>query len=152
MSVTVKGVNELRSRLTAIKPNPGLMRSFALAAVREQKLLVPRRTGNLGRSIRVGAVSPTFAETVATADYAAYVELGTRPHVIVPKRAKVLAFPADRASATLSGRIRAGGRPVFAKRVNHPGTRAKPYMVPGAKKALDDLGVEAIVEAWDGAA
>lgn len=149
--VTIKGVRELKARLTAIKPNPSLMRGFALAAVREQKLLVPRRTGNLGRSIHIGAVTPTYAETVASADYAAYVELGTKPHDIRPRNAKVLAFPAA-GQATLSGRTRSSGRVIFAKRVRHPGTRAQPFMVPGAKRALEEMGVGPIIEAWDGAA
>lgn len=141
--VEVKGVRQLQARLSAITPknNTDLMRSFALAAIREQKILVPRKTGNLGRSIRLGAVSSTMAETIATADYAAYVELGTKPHIIVPRNAQALAFRPSR-----------GGQVIFAKRVRHPGTRPQPYMLPGAQKALDDLGVESIIEKWNGAA
>ncbi|MEM9610963.1 MAG: hypothetical protein AAGA99_26375 [Actinomycetota bacterium] len=46
-----------------------------------------------------------------TAEHAVHVRNGTRPHEIRPKRATVLAFP---------GR---GGRTVFAKKVQHPGTK-----------------------------
>ncbi len=42
--------------------------------------------------------------------YAEYVIKGTRPHDIVPRRAKVLAFEGS------------DGGTVFAKRVRHPGT------------------------------
>ena len=49
--MAVKGVPQLRSRIKAITPDRDLMRALALSAVREQKLLVPRKTGNLGRSI-----------------------------------------------------------------------------------------------------
>jgi hypothetical protein len=41
-----------------------------------------------------------------------YQDEGTRPHPIVPRNAKVLRFPA-------------GGRVVYTKRVNHPGTKAR---------------------------
>lgn len=50
-----------------------------------------------------------------TAAQASYLENGTRPHVILPRRGTYLVFP---------GR---DGRLVFARQVNHPGTR--PYRV-----------------------
>jgi hypothetical protein len=151
VSLNVKGIPQLRARLEAIKPNPQMMRNLALSAVREQKLLVPRKTGNLGRSIVLGRVTSTMAETVATANYAAFVELGTRPHTIVPRQRKALRFAAG-GNATLSGRPRAGSSVIFTKRVRHPGTRAQPYMVPGAKRAVERLGVESIVKQWNDAA
>lgn len=149
MTFRLIGQKQLQSRLDAIKPNVEMMGSFAIAAVAEQKRLAPRRTGNLGRTIRVGAVSPRYAETVATANYAAYVEFGTRPHDIVPKNRKVLAWPADKGSATLAGKVRKGGRVRFAKRVHHPGTRARSFMVAGAQKALSLLGIKTITDRWD---
>jgi hypothetical protein len=151
MAYTIKGLPQLRSRFEAITPNAKLMRDLALHAVAEQKRLVPRKTGNLGRSIGIGRVTATYAETKASADYAAFVELGTRPHTIVPRNRKALRWPAT-GSATLSGRVSSGGQAIFAKRVNHPGTRAQPFMVPGAKKAVEDIGAEAIVKAWNEAA
>lgn len=53
-------------------------------------------------------------------DYAGYVHDGTPPHVIVPVRAKVLRF-------TTQGRV------VFARRVNHPGTRPNPFLTDAAR-------------------
>jgi len=47
-----------------------------------------------------------------TAPHSTYIESGTRPHTIVPKRGKVLVFQA------------ADGRTVFAREVHHPGTQA----------------------------
>ncbi len=44
-----------------------------------------------------------------------FVHEGTRPHEIVPRRARVLAFTV-------------GGEKVFATRVSHPGTRARPFL------------------------
>lgn len=148
MSVTIIGARQLHARLDAIKPDAGMMRDFAVAAVAAQKLLVPRKTGNLGRSIRIGVVSASYAETVASANYAAFVEFGTAPHDIVPRNKKVLAFPA-KGSATLSGRVRKGGQVIFARRVKHPGTRAKPYMVPGALRAIETVGLTPLTDRWD---
>lgn len=153
MSAEISGIPQLRARIEAIKPNAQLLRTIALSAVREQKLLAPRKTGNLGRSIHIGAVTPTRAETSASADYAGYVEQGTRPHVIRPKNRKALRWAASSGDARLSGSPRSGGRVRFAKRVQHPGTRAQPFMVPGAQKAVEGAGLKAtVVKAWDSAA
>ena len=153
MSASISGVPQLRARIEAIKPNEKLLRTIALSAVREQKILVPRKTGNLGRTIHLGAVTPTRAETIASASYAGYVERGTRPHTIRPRNRKALRFPADAGSARLSGSPRTGGRVRFAKRVQHPGTRAQPFMVPGAQRAVEGAGLKAtVVSAWNAAA
>lgn len=147
----IKGLPQLRARLEAIRPNSQMMRSLAVAAVAEQKRLVPRKTGYLGRSIGIGRVTSTSAETVARAAYAAAVELGTKPHDIRPRRAKALRF-APGGSGRLSGSPRTGGAVVFARKVRHPGTRAQPYMVPGAEKAIESFGAEVIIKRWNGAA
>jgi hypothetical protein len=153
VSAEIRGVPQLRARIEAITPNRDLLRTIALSAVREQKLLVPRKTGNLGRSIHLGAVTPTRAETIASADYAIYVERGTRPHEIRPRNRKALRWAASAADARLTGTPRTGGRVRFAKRVQHPGTRAQPFMVPGAQKAIERTGLKAtVVDAWNRAA
>jgi hypothetical protein len=46
---------------------------------------------------------------------------GTRPHVIRPRRAKALRFDM-------------GGRTVFAKRVNHPGTKPNNFMAEALRE------------------
>jgi hypothetical protein len=151
--MAVKGLAQLLSRFSAIQPNPQLMRTLALSAVREQKLEAPRRTGNLGRTIRIGRVSASEAETIAGASYAIYVHEGTRAHDIRPRNRKALAFPADGGSATLSGRVRKGGKVRFAKRVRHPGTKANPFMLRGARKAIENTGfAKFIIDRWNSAA
>jgi hypothetical protein len=153
MSAEIRGIPQLRARIEAITPNAGLLRKVALLAVREQKLLAPRKTGNLARTIHLGAVTPTRAETIASADYAAYVERGTRPHEIRPRNRKVLRWAASAADVRLTGTPRTGGRVRFAKRVQHPGTRAQPFMVPGAQKAVEGAGLKAtVIDAWNEAA
>ena len=154
------GYGALIKRLNAVgstQATQGLMRKVALAAVREQKLLVPRKTGNLGRTIHVGAVTATTAQTVASANYAAYVEYGTGPHEITPNAAKALRWVAKGYATRLSGTAtkatqRAGGY-AFAKRVHHPGTRAHPFMLLGARTAIAKSPLaNAIVAAWNDAA
>lgn len=55
-------------------------------------------------------------------EYAAAINDGSRPHVIRPRRASVLRF-------------NVGGRVVFARVVNHPGTKGTHFL----DKALADV-------------
>jgi len=129
--VTVRGIPELRTRLSRLTPNRDLMR-------------------NLGRSIGLGSVTPTVVNTVASASYAVFVEFGTRAHDIVPRVKKALRF-AIGGNARLSGTPRTGGPVQFAKRVRHPGSKPRPFMVPGAQKAVGGLGLkDTIVRLWNG--
>lgn len=173
VTLTITGGAALERRLLAMGKAPKVMLgNIGIRAVREAKLIVPRKTGNLGRTIRVGTHTERFVEVTAGGSqapgYAAAVEFGTRPHVIVPKTASirfagpflrgqkgqrrggVLAWGGPR---TLGGRLRSGGKPThFARRVRHPGTRGKPYLRPGLAKALDQLGLSDIVDAWNSGA
>lgn len=59
-----------------------------------------------------------------------YVDEGTKPHVIVVKRARFLRFAPGGQPKTSPGRLTsapgaAGNGAVFRKRVNHPGTKAR---------------------------
>lgn len=151
---TLKGGPELERRLGAIADTRRLLGRIALDGVAEAKRLVPRRTGNLGRTIRLGRVDARSAEVLAggqrNVGYAAAVEFGSRPHVILPRRARVLAWGGSR---TLGGRLRSGSRPThFARRVNHPGTRPKPYLGPGVRRAIEKVGPDLIVAEWNSAA
>lgn len=150
------GIKQLRARLDAVKTNKGVLRLVAQQGVKEAKLIVPRKTANLARTIRVGTVTDTSATVVAggttEVGYAIYVERGTRPHVIRSRPGgPSLAWGGKR---TLSGRSRKGSKPThFARSVRHPGTRARPYLVPGVRRALRQAGLrKAIVKAWDEAA
>src|SRR3990167_7636536 len=125
----IKGLPQLRARLEAIRPNPTMMRNLAMSAVAEQKRLVPRKTGNLGRSIGVGRVTERSAETIATANYAAAVERGSgldgpkrKKFRISPKNKKALSFASGKvvqerfgqtARFTKAGRLTAGSQRRF---------------------------------------
>ena len=156
----ITGYGALIRRLDAVgskQATAGLMRKIALAAVAEQKALAPKKTGNLRRTIHVGAVTATAAQTIASANYAAFVEYGTAPHDITPNARKALRWVAKGYSTRLTGTAtkatqRAGGY-TFAKLVHHPGTRAHPFMLEGAKVAIAKSPLaDAIVAAWNGAA
>ena len=151
----MKGARELKARLRAVSDTSLLLRQLQLETVAGAKARVPRKTGFLARSIIVGPVGETHALVYVNASYAAAVELGAKPHVIVPKKASVLAWPTAAGNRRLSGRARKGTKAsdmTFAMKVHHPGNKAKPFVVPAAEEALHKHGVEGLVRAWNDAA
>ena len=152
MSVIV-GLSALEKRMVAVSHPRGVMQMLGLVTVREAKLLVHRKTGNLGRSIRVQSVTDTSATIIAGARYAGFVEFGTRAHEITPRARKALRWAASPAGRRLSGAPRVGAAVVFAKRVHHPGTKPYPFLVPGARRAVAGSGLrDVVIDAWNGAA
>lgn len=144
-------MDALLRRLDAIGEPKPVLRALQLATIHEAQALVPRKTGHLQRNIKPGAVTETHAIVKADTPYAAPVEFGSKPHVIKPRNARVLAWGGSR---RLSGRLRSGAKPTnFAASVNHPGSKAKPYLIPGAKKAAGKLKLkDVIVSQWNSAA
>lgn len=92
----------------------------------EMEARVPVRTGRLRQSIQVRVHGEKVIIGPDT-EYAAFVEFGTKPHVIRAKNAKALAF-------------KMGGQTVIVRKVNHPGTKAKPYVRPAFEAWVDTLG------------
>lgn len=154
MTEMLDGMTELQRRFASITDMRQFLGQLGLLAVAYAKDTVPRKTGNLGRTIRLGQVTDTDAQIIAGGQngvgYAQAVEFGSRPHVIVPRRKKALAWGGNR---RLSGSLRSGSAAtIFARKVNHPGTQAKPFLRPAAEKAVQDVGVDLIVKAWNEAA
>lgn len=151
----LQGGKQLEARLHALGQAPqGMLRQVGIHAVAQAKIRVPRRTGNLGRTIRIGSISPTAVEVRAggqlNVGYAAAVEFGSRPHVIRPRRRKVLAWGGAR---TLAGNLRAGAQATnFAAKVTHPGSKAQPYLIPGFHDALRIVGLDFLIDRWNKAA
>lgn len=87
------------------------------------------QTGNLRRSIHktVESANRGLVFVESTAPYGQSVEFGSKPHVIYPKRGKSLAFKT------------ADGKMVFAKKVNHPGSKSYPYMRPAFENNLKPI-------------
>jgi hypothetical protein len=82
--------------------------------------LVNVRTGNLRSSqappVLTNAGTRIIAVLQNTASYSLIVHEGSRPHEILPVRRKALAG------------WQFEGAPVFARRVHHPGTKARPFL------------------------
>jgi hypothetical protein len=149
----LQGYSQLQARLHAMSAStPALMKTIGLQVVREAKLEVHRKTGNLGRSIHVSGATATHATVVASANYAAFVELGTRAHVITPRAAKALRWAASPGGARLTGSPRKGAAVLFAKVVHHPGSKPYPFLLPAARKVAAMLRLSPIIDAWNKAA
>lgn len=155
----LQGASALQARLRAIGKTEVLVRSIVITGVAFAKHDVPRKTGNLGRTIRPGRITKDSGELVAggtlKVGYAADVERGTRPHIIRPRPGRVgrNGRPAALAwggSRRLSGSLRSGASPTnFARLVHHPGTRAHPFLVPGLQRAAKEQGISTIVRLWN---
>lgn len=157
----VQGIEQLKRRLHAIEPGRGfgrgLMQQVGILAVQEAKHRVHRKTGNLGRTIRVEEATDSSVKIIAGGQqgvgYAQDVEFGTRPHEITPRAARALRWAATAAGRRLTGSPRKGAAVVFAMRVHHPGTKPEPYLRPGAEAAIAKLDIgQKVVAAWNDAA
>lgn len=118
--------------LTAIRNQIRTRATFAVSdsSRRLQTVLKqtsPKDTGNMQNRTTVNAQGLVATARAAT-DYASFVRDGTRPHVIRPRRKKVLSFywPVT-------------GRQMFLPRVNHPGTRRNTWWDNGIRQWPDFL-------------
>ena len=101
-----------------------LDRSSSLIA-ETMRMKAPVRGGFLRDSIVIRK-NGDAVEVGPTTPYAAYVEFGTRPHIIEPVQASALAFEID-------------GQAVFAKRVQHPGFPGKFFVKSTSEECLPKL-------------
>jgi HK97 gp10 family phage protein len=92
--------------LTLMRQSTGILENTA-------KANTPVRTGTLRRSITSNPVTATHGVVGTSVPYAKYVHEGTGARVIVPVNKKALYWPG-------------AAHPV--RRVNHPGTKANPFM------------------------
>jgi len=79
--------------------------------------------GSLGHGPRRAPDGWIVGHDTRRAPHAVFVHWGTRPHVIEPRKRKVLRWPS-------------GGGFVFAQRVQHPGYKGDPYLVTASDKAI----------------
>lgn len=94
-----------------------LMATEVWGNVREE---APVNHGRLSGSFTLAKQSDLTWKISTNVEYAEAVQEGTKPRAIVPVRAKALAFNVN-------------GKTVIVRRVNHPGTKANPYIT----RALD---------------
>ena len=101
------------------------MVTLATAASSKAKQNAPYKTGELRGSIGYRISGPPLSvEVYADAPHALAVHEGTAPHVITPNTARILAFP-----------VKGGGK-VFTSRVNHPGTKANPFLLDAVESVV----------------
>ena len=149
------GLNRALERYPDIS-RPLLRRAFdATEAVLAKNTLkndpVPWRTGNLLQSFRFQP-GDFMARWFPTANYAPHVEFGTAPHRIYPKTMRALAWKIKSAGGYVTSkngkryykRGKVTGEVVVAY-VDHPGTKAKPFMGEIVSKATP--GVERVFNA-----
>lgn len=130
---------------------PKLISRLLISGERHMKQTVPVDTGYLRGSIHSDHRGE-HAYILAGAEYAQYVNSGTRPHIIRPRNKKVLAFPPFGARSGYRGGIRTGifkfgGKSVdvglvFAKEVHHPGTKGVHFVEKTSDYILKILPVE----------
>jgi hypothetical protein len=88
------------------------------------KELAPVRSGFLRSRIYGYMYNAYTIGLVSGADYSAPVEFGSRPHEIRAVRANYLRFRGS------------SGEWVFRKRVWHPGTSPRPFVMPAVRRVL----------------
>ncbi|AIR80150.1 TPA: HK97 gp10 family phage protein [Campylobacter fetus subsp. venerealis] len=99
------------------------------------KGIAPYKTGNLKKDIQVISVNDKsiLIGNTTLAPYAKFVHYGTKPHIIKIKKAKALAWNS-------SGQTGSRGTKAFARKVNHPGTKAQPYLENALDRYLSSGG------------
>jgi hypothetical protein len=103
-------------------------------AVERMLANVPWRTGFLASGIKQEVREGTFTVR-PTAPYAACVEKGTAPHLILPLNSSCLALTP------------AGGNTVFTAFAFHPGTKANPFVERTAAEVRANVG-RVFSEVW----
>ena len=101
-----------------------VVKNSAFNIERNAKSSASVKTGHLRRSIstKIGDMEATIH--TSNLKYAPMVEFGTRPHIIRAKNKKALYW-------------KGATHPV--KQVNHPGSKAKPYLIPAFEKEKDQF-------------
>lgn len=131
-------ISKLADALRQTANDSGITTQQVLIAASNQILAemesrVPVDTGKLRTSLSI-TVDPdkvTIGPNENIAPYGGYVEFGTKAHEIRPKNpGGVLVFKMN-------------GTTVYTKKVNHPGTRAQPYVRPAFEAWVDSLGTMA---------
>lgn len=163
----IKGTEKLKAALdkllkTADKNIPIVLMQAGQVGVSHCKIECPVDTGRLRASIGNPTKKGIFETTrkgvaFGTAvDYAFDVEFGTKPHIIKPKKKKVLRWPIPVGQeikftekgikrgkklyiSKKTGKLIKKKQYAFAKFVKHPGTKGQHFMLKGVQKAVPDI-------------
>lgn len=136
----LQGYDQLRHRLQAMGDAPrGYGRDWGSAYVQVARPQIPVRTGKTRATVAVAQATDHGAEVTGSA-VALMIDTGTRSHSIAPKQAGTLAW-------------RKSGQTIFARKVDHPGTRARPWRNRALEEATRRVSlVGRVVDAWNRAA
>lgn len=128
LKITPEDIVERIARLQASLPQKieEARKKLADLVMRSLRKHAPKRTGTLQSSLKW--VSVGNVDVLWGVYYGKYVITGTRPHEIRPKKAKALRFEID-------------GKVVFAKRVNHPGTKPNDFRV----RAVEEVNTREVL-------
>lgn len=138
--MALRGSRELRARLKAIKTvfKPA-GKDWADATVIEARRRIASTTGKTRASIRRRNASQKKATVVGNYPVN-FIDAGTKPHDITPRKAKVLAF-------------QDGGQTVFARKVHKRAQAARPFKKASAEAGLRKVElIRDLIELWNRAA
>lgn len=133
----LRGQKELNARLRAIKQSfKPIGRKWGRETVNLARPQVPSRTGATRRTLRLKRA--TMKRATVTGNYVAgFLDQGTGPHEIAPRRARRLVF-------------QSGGATIFARKVHHRGIRALRFGQRAGREALRRVpAAEAIIREWN---
>lgn len=134
--LTIKGGSALRARLTNIRAVP---ETFAAewASEAADRIRATKPPSTRPASSRFTTKASRTRGGVYGAFWWIFIDRGTKAHDIVARKKKVLRFEK-------------GGETIFAKRVHLKRMRRRPFISKAAQGALNDMGTDAIVKAWNG--
>lgn len=150
INLRIEGLDELRKRVDPARFEAVMERGLMAAAIHlqgEVKERTPRRGGPGSKHLRASITykgSGLRYEVGTDVSYAILVEKGTRPHDIVPRNKKALAWPGGGKTAAGLGRgpqgtAKRGGFLIVRKRVHHPGTKGVHMFERAARESQGDL-------------
>ena len=134
--MTLRGADGLERRLHAMERSTRTYpRTWGDEYVRVARPQIPSRTGKTRQSVQVRSADSDGAEIEASR-IAVLIDTGTLAHPIEPKREAL--------------KFQKGGQTIFARKVDHPGTRAHPWRERAAEEALRRHPLdETVVDAWN---
>lgn len=121
-------MDEVTNRIVAQMAEQVAVRAYELA---------PKKTGELANSIYI-EYGDREARVIAGAPYAAFVEFGTWSHNVLNPKPGTYTIRPKKPGGVLRF-TGSDGRPVFTKKVEHPGVRAQPFLGPANAEVLDDF-------------
>lgn len=107
----------------AVVDGTGILHAAMRAEIPRSEGPGPHTQDDIQRRLKVGADGRVTAESTTNNEVLYYRWSGTKPHRIEPKRAKALRFRGS------------SGNFVFARGVNHPGTKPHPWIETAGEKS-----------------